>query len=63
MLYHFDHWEIDNNFDKIFKERKTIKNTKNKKQVRYSNIVKVILIPTNQEYIDAGIELWNKINK
>jgi len=61
MSYYFHHWEIDNIFDeKKFKKSKNIKNKKQKK-VRYSNTVTIILIPTKEEYIEAGIDLWDKI--
>lgn len=76
MSYQFDHWEIYdflNDYNLFHKKREkemnlaknndksNDKNNSQKKNVRYSNRVSVILIPTNQEYIDAGIELWYKV--
>jgi hypothetical protein len=53
----------NNSNNKIYNKNNTnnkIDKNNSGKKVRYSSIVSVILVPTNKEYIDAGIELWNK---
>ncbi len=51
MSFQFDHWELDIPHPKFL-------NAKAKK-VTYSKICSVVLIPTIQEFREAGIDLWD----
>lgn len=59
MSFQFDHWEI---YD-IGSEKDHFHFGKKKKRVRYSDYSTVILIPSRQEYVDAGIDLWYKVQE
>ena len=61
MSFHFDHWEIDVSavsFSKINSIR-----TINQKHVTFNEATDLILIPTRKELIDAGIDIWYKIEE
>ena len=49
MSFQFDHWELDIPHPKLTRAKK----------VTYSKVCSVILIPTIQEFKEAGIDLWD----
>lgn len=57
------YWEMDDlkqqNRTSIIPSSPT-KNGKKKKRVQYSNVCSVVLIPTRQEFKNAGLDLWYK---
>lgn len=63
------YWEMDDNKDELSfsspptsptSRSPTMKPTSPKKKVKYSNVCSVVLIPTRQEFKEAGLDLWYK---
>ena len=54
MNFCFDHWELD---DRTFQEPFRTTSSSSKK-VKYAKTCAVILIPSREEYFNAGINLW-----
>jgi hypothetical protein len=62
MIYCFDHWELD----QTDKEKISIpssssassSSTSRSRKVQYAKTCAVILIPSKEEYFNAGIDLW-----
>lgn len=57
------YWEMDDLKQEIKKSTTPSspkKDGKKKKKVQYSNVCSVVLIPTRQEFKNAGLDLWYK---
>ena len=53
MNFQFDHWESNQDlFNKVDRKKRV------KRNVTYSKKCSIILIPTKEEYVKAGIQLW-----
>mmetsp|Transcript_15040 Transcript_15040/g.25018 ORF Transcript_15040/g.25018 Transcript_15040/m.25018 type:complete len:259 (+) Transcript_15040:201-977(+) len=50
MSFQFDHWEID--------DRSQSKKNGPFKKVKYAKTCSIVLIPSKEEYVEAGIDLW-----